>query len=86
MDDTSSDTIVLRVSSAKVKEVQRLGSTLAARVRHSQVVRRPIPTEQITALIQAAQLLTEYQASWPPLMREVVHDLAKIIRPQRVEH
>ena len=86
MDDIPNDTIGLRVSSAKVKEVQRLGSTLAARVKYAQVVRRPIPTEQVTALIQAARLLTEYQASWPPLMRQVVNDLAKNIRPQRIEH
>ena len=46
----------------------------------------PIPTEQVTALIQAARLLAEYQASWPPLMSQVVNDLAKITHSQRIEH
>ena len=76
MDDPSSEAIALRVSSAKIKEVQRLGSTIAARVKYAQVVRRPVPTEQIAALIQAARLLTEYEAPWPPLMRQVVIDLS----------
>ena len=80
MDDTSSDAIATRVSSGKVTEVQRLGSTLAARVRYAQMVRRPIPTEQIIALIQAARLLVEYEAPWPPLMRQVVSGLTNAIR------
>ncbi|RYF12199.1 MAG: hypothetical protein EOO40_01815 [Deltaproteobacteria bacterium] len=78
MDDTFGDAIATRVSPAKVTEVQRLASTLAARVRYAQMVRRPIPAEQITALIQAARLLAEYEAPWPPLMKQVVNDFSKI--------
>ena len=78
MNGSSNDAIAQRVSPEKVAEVQRLDSTLAARVRYSQMVRRPVPTEQITALIQAARLLAEYEAPWPSGMKQVVDGFSSI--------
>jgi hypothetical protein len=74
MDDKSTVATMQDALSAKVAEVQRLGSALAARVRYAQVVKHPIPTEKLTALILAARLLKEYEAPWPPLMKQVLNE------------
>ncbi|RYY18133.1 MAG: hypothetical protein EON55_00325 [Alphaproteobacteria bacterium] len=52
-----------------------MGSALAARVRYAQVVKHPISAEKLTALIFAARLLKEYNAPWPPLMKQVLNEL-----------
>ena len=56
----------------RLAQVHRLATELAARVRYAQIVDRPIPPEQITALVEAARLLQERGELWPPLVGEVL--------------
>ena len=67
----------MRVPSMKLAEVQRLATALAARVRYAQLVGRPVYQEQITALVGAARLLDAENAPWPPMVEEVLTELAK---------
>lgn len=62
---------------AKIAEVQRLATALAARVRYAQLVGRPVYEEQIAALVSAARLMDEANAPWPPMVEEVLTELAK---------
>ncbi|MBP1181959.1 hypothetical protein [Methylobacterium sp. PvR107] len=62
---------------AKIAEVQRLATALAARVRYAQLVGRPIYEGQIAALVSAARLMDEANAPWPPMVEEVLTELAK---------
>jgi hypothetical protein len=64
---------------AKIAEVQRLATALAARVRYAQLVGRPIYEAQIAALVGAARLMDEAKAPWPPMVEEVLTELAKSI-------
>ncbi|MBE7249180.1 MAG: hypothetical protein INR63_29930 [Actinomycetospora chiangmaiensis] len=64
-------------SNAKVAEVQRLATALAARVRYAQLVGRPVYEEQISALVNAARLMDEQNAPWPPMVEEVLTELAR---------
>ncbi|MGH1571359.1 hypothetical protein ACRAWG_12505 [Methylobacterium sp. P31] len=64
---------------AKMAEVQRLATALAARVRYAQLVGRPIYEAQIAALVSAARLMDEENAPWPPMVEEVLTELAKSI-------
>jgi hypothetical protein len=59
-------------STERLAQVQRLATELAARVRYAQMVERPIPPEQIAALVEAARLLQERGEAWPPLVGEVL--------------
>ena len=67
----------MRAPNAKLAEVQRLATALAARVRYAQLVGRPVYEEQITALVGAARLLDAENAPWPPMVEEVLTELAK---------
>ena len=62
---------------AKIAEVQRLATALAARVRYAQLVGRPVFEEQIAALVNAARLMDEEHAPWPPMVEEVLTELAR---------
>ena len=64
-------------SNARIAEVQRLATALAARVRYAQLVQRPIFEEQVNALVGAARLLDEERVPWPPMVEEVLMELAK---------
>jgi len=64
-------------SNARIAEVQRLATALAARVRYAQLVQRPIFEEQVDALVGAARLLDEERVPWPPMVEEVLMELAK---------
>ncbi|EIZ83940.1 hypothetical protein WYO_3472 [Methylobacterium sp. GXF4] len=64
-------------SNAQIAEVQRLATALAARVRYAQLVQRPVYEEQINALVGAARLLDEEKVPWPPMVEEVLMELAK---------
>lgn len=64
---------------AKLAEVQRLATALAARVRYAQLVGRPIYEPQIAALVTAARLMDEENAPWPPMVEEVLTELARSI-------
>jgi hypothetical protein len=74
-----------RAPHAKMAEVQRLATALAARVRYAQLVGRPVYEEQIAALVSAARFLDEQDAPWPPMVEEVLTELAKAIDGDRVE-
>ncbi|WCS24605.1 hypothetical protein LOK46_26325 [Methylobacterium sp. NMS14P] len=65
--------------SAKIAEVQRLATALAARVRYAQLVGRPVYEAQIAALVGAARLMDEERAPWPPMVEEVLTELARTI-------
>ena len=62
---------------AKIAEVQRLATALAARVRYAQLVGRPVYEEQISALVNAARLMDAENAPWPPMVEEVLTELAR---------
>ncbi|SDA09710.1 hypothetical protein SAMN02799622_00240 [Methylobacterium sp. UNC378MF] len=64
---------------AKIAEVQRLATALAARVRYAQLVGRPVYEAQISALVSAARLMDEEKAPWPPMVEEVLTELARTI-------
>lgn len=57
-------------------KVQRLATELAARMRYAQIVERPLPSEQVTALVEAARLLQERGAPWPQIVGEVLRQVA----------
>lgn len=67
-------------------QVQRLATELAARMRYAQIVDRPLPPEQVTALVSAARLLQERGEPWPQIvgevLRKVADDLAEDARPE----
>jgi hypothetical protein len=56
--------------------VQRLATELASRMRYAQIVARPIPQEQVAALVAAARLLHEKGEPWPALVGEVLQHVA----------
>ena len=57
-------------------KVNRLATELAARMRYAQIVERPLPPEQVTALVRAARLLQEKGEPWPQLVGEVLKQVA----------
>ncbi len=57
-------------------KVHRLATELAARLRYAQMVERPLPPEQVNALIDAARLLQERGEPWPHLVGEVLRKVA----------
>jgi hypothetical protein len=65
--------------SVKIAEVQRLATALAARVRYAQLVGRPDYEAQIAAMVGAARLMDEEKAPWPPMVEEVLTELARSI-------
>ncbi len=67
----------IRAPQAKLAEVQRLATALAARVRYAQLVGRPVYDAQITALVSAARLMDAENAPWPPMVEEVLTELAR---------
>ncbi len=69
----------IRAPNAKLAEVQRLATALAARVRYAQLVGRPVYEEQIAALVGAARLMDDENAPWPPMVEEVLTELARSI-------
>lgn len=70
-------------------KVYRLANELAARMRYAQIVERPLPQDQVTALVQAARLLQERGEPWPQLvgevLKQVADDLAAEAEPQEPE-
>ncbi|MCJ2015195.1 hypothetical protein [Methylobacterium sp. J-076] len=56
--------------------VQRLATELAARMRYAQIVARPLPPEQVAALVAAARLLQERGEPWPEIVGEVLRQVA----------
>ena len=67
-------------------KIHRLATELAARVRYAQIVGRPIPAEQVTALVAAARLLQDYEEPWPHVVAEVVQEFADDLdKPEATE-
>lgn len=61
----------------KLAEVVRLSSAIAARIRYAQMVRSSVQPDQVRALLEAAKLLHAYDLPWPPLVEQVLHDVAQ---------
>ena len=59
----------------RIPEVLRLTSVLAEQVLDAQIMRRPIPDEQIRALANAALLLEDHGVTLPPLLMQVLHEV-----------
>jgi hypothetical protein len=68
---------------SQLDEVARLATALAEQTIASQIVGRTIPAEQLTALVNAAQCLTDNHIPWPPLVQEVVHEIAERMESAR---
>ena len=73
---------------AGLSEVSRLATLLADQALDAQIMSRPIPDDQIRALMEAALLLDEYGQELPPLLGQIVHEIgtaasAKPPRPGR---
>lgn len=70
-------------------KVHRLATELAARMRYAQIVERPLPPDQVNALVQAARLLQERGEPWPQLvgevLKQVADDLAEEAEPKAPE-
>ncbi|AWI90539.1 hypothetical protein C0214_21310 [Methylobacterium sp. DM1] len=63
--------------SAKLGEVARLATLMADRILEAQIAARPIPQEQLNALVNAAWLLQDHDVPWPPLVEEVLHEAGR---------
>lgn len=61
---------------AKMPEVLRLATALAEQMLAAQIMGRSISSDQFTALVGAARLLQDNDVPWPPLVQEVIHELA----------
>lgn len=60
---------------AGLSEVSRLATLLADQALDAQIMSRPIPDDQIQALLDAAVLLDEYGQELPPLLGQIVHEI-----------
>ncbi|ACK81014.1 hypothetical protein [Methylorubrum extorquens] len=63
--------------SDKLGEVARLASLMADRILEAQIMERPIPQEQLNALVNAAWLLQDHDVPWPPLVEEVLQEAGR---------
>lgn len=61
---------------ASLAEVLRLCTLLADRALDAQIMARPVPAEQAVALAKTARLLQDHGVDWPPLLTQVLHELA----------
>ncbi|MCJ2060205.1 hypothetical protein MKL09_27215 [Methylobacterium sp. J-048] len=68
-----------------VAEVLRLLNELAEQILALQVMQRPIPSNQLTTLISAAQFLEANEVAWPPLVQEVIHEIAERMDAVRLD-
>ncbi len=60
---------------AGLSEVSRLATLLADQALDAQIMSRPIPDDQVQALLDAAVLLDEYGQEIPPLLGQIVHEI-----------
>lgn len=60
----------------RLSEVLRLCTILADRVLDAQIMGRPVPPDQVIALAKAARLLQVHGVDWPPLLTQMLHELA----------
>lgn len=66
-------------SPEQLSEVLRLATALADRALDAQIMGRPVPADQTVSLAKAARLLQDNDVDWPPLLMQVLHDLAPSI-------
>jgi hypothetical protein len=66
-------------------EVLCLANELAEQVLALQVMQRSIPENQLVALVSAARFLHENEVAWPPLVQEVVQEIAAKMEAIRSE-
>ena len=62
-------------SPERLSEVTRLATLLADRALDAHIERRPIPDDQVRALVDAALLLDAYGQALPPLVGQVLHEV-----------
>src|ERR1700709_2799887 len=60
----------------KMSEVLRLATALADCVLQAQIMQHQIATSQVTALMRTAGFLKEHNVPWPPLLEQVLYELA----------
>lgn len=63
-------------SPEQLAEVLRLCTALADRALDAKIMGRPVPEEQAVALLKAARLLQDHGVEWPPLLTQILHELA----------
>lgn len=59
-----------------LSEVLRLCTALAYRALDARIVGQSLPAAQAIALAKTARLLQDYAVEWPPLLAQVLHELA----------
>ena len=60
----------------RLSEVLRLMAALSDQVLDAEIMSRPVPDDQVRALAGAARLLQDHGVEWPPLLSQVLHELA----------
>ena len=60
----------------KLSTVASLATSLADRILDAQIAGRTVPPEQVGALTRAAALLQDHGVLWPPLVEQVLLELA----------
>lgn len=61
---------------ASIAEVLRLCTLLADQALDARIMGHPVPADQAIALAKAARLLQDQGVDWPPLLTQVLHELA----------
>ena len=64
-------------SAEKLSEVLRLAALLSDQVLDAQIMKRPVPDEQVRALAGAATVLEEHGVPVPPLMTQALHEIER---------
>ena len=64
-------------SPERLSEVHRLTEALVDQVLEAQIVGRPVPQEQNTALIKAAFFLRDCNLPWWPMLAQALHGLGR---------
>lgn len=61
----------------RLAEVARLSTLLSERVLDAVIMKRRVVPKEAVALAQAARLLQDHGVEWPPLLTQVIHELAR---------
>ncbi|MCJ2137349.1 hypothetical protein MKK69_25445 [Methylobacterium sp. J-026] len=69
--------VIDAMQTAKLAQVAQLATAVAERVLDAQIFDLSVPPAQITALASAARLLQDNGVPWPPLVEQVLHELAE---------
>jgi hypothetical protein len=64
-------------SPKRLSEVRRLTEALIDQVLEAQILGRPVPESQSTALIKAAFFLRECNLPWWPMLAQALHGLGR---------